>query len=388
MIRAGLTLPKELCFGLCTYKAIKKLKTAYNAADDADWTEVTATGNRCYSVKCCATYALSQRNPPAQFSVVCGRHHEATADVKAVAVILFDREVFGRHGLWDAVFNKKRKVCESMHTIWTSMVAKMDEPLIVMQPPPQEWVLGVPEHDGNSLSSSSTTLPRGVRPHIESKFVPPRKTRGQGCPTEMLLRHLGMARDTRSAPPPYIETMELIFRFIFTDELLGWIAEYTNAKAREEVSKVTRTNSDGHSWKVEGPGEFKEQRCTTWSHDVTVGELLVYFGIIFKMGAIGHKRVCHYWNQRDGFVVESIRRAMTLPRFKQITANLSFAPLGTESGWAKISKVDAYIQSRCQLAMTITQFMTVDESMLMCLSHYCPWIVYMPRKPIKMGIKV
>ena len=114
----------------------------------------------------------------------------------------------------------------------------------------------------------------------------------------------------------------------------------------------------------------------------------MYFGIIFKMGAIGHKSVCHYWNQRDGFVVEGIRRAMTLHRFKQITSNLSFAPLGTESGWVKISKVDAYIQRRCQLAMTITQHMTVDESMLKCLSRYCPWIVYMPRKPIKMGIKV
>ena len=108
MIRAGLTLPKKLPFGLCTYQAIKKLKTAYKTADDADWTEVTATGNRCYSVKCCATYALSQRNPPTQFSIVCGRHHEATADVKAVAVILFDREVFPKTGLTQIIRSYKK----------------------------------------------------------------------------------------------------------------------------------------------------------------------------------------------------------------------------------------------------------------------------------------
>ena len=106
------------------------------------------------------------------------------------------------------------------------------------------------------------------------------------------------------------------------------------------------------------------------------------------MGAIGHKRVNHYWSKRDGFGVDSIRNAMTFKRFSQITSNISFAPIGSSHGWSKIAEVDEYLQQRCRLAMSITQHFTIDESMLKCLSKYCPWIVYMPRKPIKMGIKV
>ena len=177
--------------------------------------------------------------------------------------------------------------------------------------------------------------------------------------------------------------------FFFTDELLSEIVKNTNAKANEIVSKLVKTNAKGHTWQVEDPsGTIRERRCKGWEHDLTIGELLVWIGIVFKMGAIGHKSVNHYWSKRDGFGVQSIKSAMTFKRFSHISSMLSFAPLGTTSGWAKIASVDAYLQLRCRLAMNISQHMTIDESMLKCLSKYCPWIVYMPRKPIKMGIKV
>ena len=46
-------------------------------------------------VKPCAIYALSKRDTPASFEEVCGEHHDAEADTRAVAVILFDEEQFG-----------------------------------------------------------------------------------------------------------------------------------------------------------------------------------------------------------------------------------------------------------------------------------------------------
>ena len=387
-IRSNMLLPAKLTHGLCTYQTIKRLKTSYSKAVDSEWTDVTKTGNRCYSVKCCATYALSKRSPPGSFETDCGRHHEATADVKAVATILFDYDVFPRSGLWHAIFHKKLMVCQPMCDVHEAMVAKMGEPLVTIQPVPKGWVLGECDDD-DPLSSSATTLPAGVRPHTDPQFCPPTDSRGPGQATNFLLDYLKLRHRTRGARAiPYTKLMVELFMFFFTDELLSKIVNYTNAKAKEQVSKITKKNSTGHTWKVEAPGGTVEQRCKGWSHDLTVGELMVWIGIVFKMGAIGHKRIHHYWSKRDGFGVDSIRNVMTFKRFSHISSHLSFAPLGTESGWSKVSEVDAYLQSRCFLAMCITQHMTIDESMLKCLSRYCPWIVYMPRKPIKMGIKV
>ena len=388
-IRAKIALPPKIAHGLCTYQTIKRLKTAYSKAADTEWTEVTKTGARCYSVKCCAMFALSKRSPPGSFEVDCGRHHEATADVKAVATILFDHDTFPGSGLWHAIFKKKLLVCQPMSDIHNEMVVKMKQPLVTLLPAPPGWVMGQGDDAEDKLASGSTTLPAGVRPHLAPKFIPPRGTRGPGSPTDLLLRHLGLRQSTRRATSLTNQKLMVeLFMFFFTDEILGSIVKHTNAKATEVVSKIVKTNSAGHQWKVEAPGGTPEQRCKNWQHDLTVGELIVWIGIVFKMGAIGHKRVAHYWSKRDGFGVASIRNAMTFKRFSQIASMISFAPIGTESGWAKVAEVDAYLMERCRLAMNITQHMTIDESMLKCLSKYCPWIVYMPRKPIKMGIKV
>ena len=76
---------------------------------------------------------------------------------------------------------------------------------------------------------------------------------------------------------------------------------------------------------------------------------------------------------------------MKEPRYADITAHLSFAPRGTASGWAKLEWLDGVIKAACQKACGITQHCAVDESMIKCLSRYCPWIQYMPKKPIKRG---
>ena len=76
---------------------------------------------------------------------------------------------------------------------------------------------------------------------------------------------------------------------------------------------------------------------------------------------------------------------MVRSRYESITSNLSFAPRGTRPGWSKISWLDAIIRAACRAAVGFTQHMTIDESMIKVLSKYCPWLQYMPKKPIKRG---
>ena len=131
-----------------------------------------------------------------------------------------------------------------------------------------------------------------------------------------------------------------------------------------------------------------EARCKDWV-PLTAGELLVWIGITMKMGTLGRARASHYWcsdkDCGDDFGNPKIKSSMVQSRYDDITANLSFAPRGTASGWAKISWLDELLKTMCQLAIGITQHVAIDESMIKCLSKFCSWIQYMPKKPIKRG---
>ena len=131
-------------------------------------------------------------------------------------------------------------------------------------------------------------------------------------------------------------------------------------------------------------GSFTEQRCKEWSH-LGPGELLVWMGITFKMGTIGRSRASHYWSTDDDFGNEIIRSSMHKNRYNAIAANLSYAPRGAPGGWGKIQWLDGVMRIKCRTACGITQYVAIDESMIKCLSKYCPWLQYMPRKPIKRG---
>ena len=75
--------------------------------------------------------------------------------------------------------------------------------------------------------------------------------------------------------------------------------------------------------------------------------------------------------------------------WSKIKAHLTFAPpRGTDNGWSKVTWLDEILRRACRDACGITQHFEVDESMIKCLSEFCKWIMYMPKKPIKCGIKV
>ena len=128
--------------------------------------------------------------------------------------------------------------------------------------------------------------------------------------------------------------------------------------------KVSKT------WK---PGSVLEPRAKNW-FPVTAPELLVWIGVTLKMGTLGRPRASHYWcsDPKNDFDNDVIKCSMKENRYAAITSNLSFVPRGTSSGWPKISWLDGVLKAACQAAIGITQHATIDESMIKCLSKYCP----------------
>ena len=149
---------------------------------------------------------------------------------------------------------------------------------------------------------------------------------------------------------------------------------------------ITHTNPTSRTQVLNSPvaGSFKQRRAKDWT-TLSAGELLVWIGITLRMGTLGRARASHYWCEVDGLSDSTISSSMLKNRYKVITANLSFAPRGSPSGWAKISWLDKVLRAACRAATGITQHVAIDESMIKCLSKFCPWIQYMPKKPIKRG---
>jgi hypothetical protein len=53
----------------------------------------------------------------------------------------------------------------------------------------------------------------------------------------------------------------------------------------------------------------------------------------------------------------------------------------------KIRDVDTEVQENCRKAWYRGRYISIDESMIRCLSQFCSFLQFLPRKPIKWGIK-
>ena len=103
-LRAKKRLPAKINLCLDTYKTLIRFSSVLHRKTPVEeWKRacvlcenkgLTKKGKLSMGVKSCATYALSKRTPPEAFSEACGDHHDAEADTRAVAVILFDRDQF------------------------------------------------------------------------------------------------------------------------------------------------------------------------------------------------------------------------------------------------------------------------------------------------------
>lgn len=142
-LRAEVQLPPTIKLGLDTCAILKRFSSLhYRNVSTEDWPEegLTKKGNLSMGVKPCATYALGKRQPPESFEEACGDHHNAEADTRAVAVILFDQAQFPDKGLYQKVFKSKSKCFHPLEQVRQDMKVKMSEPVLVMETPPPGWV--------------------------------------------------------------------------------------------------------------------------------------------------------------------------------------------------------------------------------------------------------
>ena len=140
--RCGMKLPSQFKHGLDTLKTLSRFSSVcYRKVPVEEWpAPPTKTGKNSMGVKPCAVYCLRKRDSPATFEEVCGDHHNALADTKAVAVILFDEEQFGAKSLHACIFKSNRKCFQPLEEIWTAMQVKMQESVIEIESLPDGWV--------------------------------------------------------------------------------------------------------------------------------------------------------------------------------------------------------------------------------------------------------
>ena len=139
--RSGMSLPPQINLVLDTMKCLKRFASlVYRKVAKEDWPQLTDKGALSMGVKPCAIYALRHRDPPETFAVACGEHHDADADTRAVAVVLFDQKQFGSQGLWHLVFKTHKKNFQPLSEVWNAMKIKMSQPVFNLEPPPNGWV--------------------------------------------------------------------------------------------------------------------------------------------------------------------------------------------------------------------------------------------------------
>ena len=140
-IRHGFVLPTKIRLGCDRLKTLQRFSSLiYRKVAPEDWSVCTAKGKPSMGVKPCATYALSKRDPPETFADACGDHHDAEADTRAVAVITFDYELFGKNGLYHCIFKSNRRCFQPLQEVWDAMEIKMMEPVMAFEPLPPGWI--------------------------------------------------------------------------------------------------------------------------------------------------------------------------------------------------------------------------------------------------------
>ena len=299
-IRAGLTLPPKITHTLCTLQCLRRFSgLAYRKATADEWTVMTKQGNPSMCVNACATFVLAKRSPAGSFEMDCGRHHDAQADVKGVAVILFDHSELGDKGLWHKVFVEKKKVCVLLKHTWDAMQVKMQSPVLKLEPLPKDWI-GNPIND-LTCEETCDTLPDGVEPTFEPSFTP-RNQRGEGQPSGAMYEHLRRSGHykRRKWHGTARQLMFALFLFFFSMSLLTKIAFWTTQKATEYVVKTTTVVAGKTKRKVTRL-DYKTSTCSDWANakprlskwkdPLTAGELLVWIGIRIRMGFLNKKRV-------------------------------------------------------------------------------------------------
>ena len=163
------------------------------------------------------------------------------------------------------------------------------------------------------------------------------------------------------------------FRLFFTDELLDDIVKQTNLYAAQVMD---------------------EHQATKWV-DVTVEELLAYFGFCVLMGIVKLPSIDDYWRTDLYLHYDPIASRITRDRFREIRQYMHFVDNDTlpspgtpgSDRLAKVRPIFEYINKQYLDVYQPGRDVSVDEAM-MKFQERSALKQYIPLKPIKRGIKV
>ena len=180
-------------------------------------------------------------------------------------------------------------------------------------------------------------------------------------------------RDTVGPRHALPDSLLDMFRLFFTTALLEYIVLQTNQYALECMG-----------------GE----KYTNWS-PLTVKELEAYYGFMILMGIVHLPSLCDYWKKDSIFHYSPIADKITRDRFLDIHRYLHFnsksslADPGTP-GYNKLGKVQPIIDKLSNAFQAVYKphkDVSVDEAMIPFKGR-STLKQYLPKKPIKRGIKV
>ena len=389
--RAGATFPEQIRYTLDTLSQLRVgrgLGIGYETLSADAWPTRTKTGKPALKLAAIVDYLLKPDG--SSFADACGDAHDALADARGAAIILHkalwayrDRRLCRPVADWLArameIASKPAVAHEPVASGWQG-----GEPVVPVPapPPPTDAATAPPPSPAAAPASDIDTLAKTMAP----SFDPPRgRTPG---PSRAL------KAEVRGACGSVPALLLALFDFFFPNSHLEYIAICSNAYATQDVVVERRPGRrDVLRARVAGdPQDMPTRpRRIDWA-PLSVAELTVFIGILLKAGVSPRRRIAHYWSTINGFRDEDIASAMTLKRFLDVYAVLTFrmsddVAIPNDKLWKIRTVVDA-VCARFREGLNPSQTLAIDESMLKSLTKYNPTSVMMPSKPIKQGTKV
>ena len=172
---------------------------------------------------------------------------------------------------------------------------------------------------------------------------------------------------------PIPDTPLSIFQLFYTSDLLQTIADQSNLYATETM---------------------RQEKLEKWV-PISASDIRAFLGFQMLMGINNLPEIYDYWRKDPVYHYASVADRISRDRFREISRYLHYADNSTLSppgsdNYDRLGKVRPllnYLQSRFMAVYTPGQQLAVDEAMIKFQGR-SSLKQYMPKKPIKRGIKV
>ena len=215
-----------------------------------------------------------------------------------------------------------------------------------------------------------------------------------------------ISQDNPISKDPLQGALVNLFLFIWPLWLLKLMANMSEKYARADwVKPLATTDVDGNPRKRPifvpcGPDDPERRHRhndeKTWK-TITVGYVLAFIAILMLRGANGVRCATLFWQEAPyGSPNQFVRNLMPrdnylrMRRFLHFVDNESLPRNSADPKWhplQKILPVLKAVQSTMQAAWTLGERITIDETMILYNGRAIKWVQFMPRKPIKHGMK-